>query len=862
MRATRIIPFFLLATATLLLVAFAPPNKARPDTKTALQAPQRAPRELDFPFYSIRDGFSSLLQLVSDLPEPFSFRITVHSLSGKTAVAPPITVQPQEKLSIDMQTLLTKLGVDRDPDFEEGSISVSYVLEKSPLLGQVTISNPTSGVVYESLMAENDPEQTAILPILEGLWWGLTPGREGKVMVANTSNAAVNADVYLSFGAQRYASAPLVFRPYETKVLSIKELVAKLDPNPERASEGGITIMGHGTTPALIATGLIADRETGFSTTMHFMLMGAPVSSTLYAPGVPIGLPSADSPFVLAGTFTPHVIVRNLLSTEQTATITLEYPSADGSREITLAPLTLGAYATKDLVLDRAVLAELPLPVPYCSIRVQYSGRPGSAIVEVSSLDQNQNLVVDSKLRDPADRMTKSGINPWHLDDETEAVLFLTNAGESPARIGFQIQAEGVHYYLTDLKLNPRETRAIDIRQLRDMQQPDFQGNRIPPDATDGSLVWMGIEKVPVVGRLLVLNSRGGVSSNFDCTCTFNCPTGYVALDVIPDSKTLLVNGTQQFTARATYGDCFGTHSFSNVNALWTSNNFSVCTVNGSGLATAVGPGSANIDATYSDFIYRWFVADRECRESLITKSASASVTVKPTVTITSASNFAFVGSDPSIPHVLFQAVGNPTGGTYSWTASPSNRVSFDNPSADVVALTGINPSTSVGDTTLTVNYTKNGQNANPATRAITARIFKFLRQSGTVQIVSQPNGYIANAFYNIFTNPGGQMLETGFGGIAIPESVTLQSATRNGVPLTQEEINSIQRIRGAGATNQNSQIVDDLSLLNATGGPLPSGLVFVSAQDIFVGGLFVRSNTIEQRSENIVTITNLGPTN
>lgn len=58
-----------------------------------------------------------------------------------------------------------------------------------------------------------------------------------------------------------------------------------------------------------------------------------------------------------------------------------------------------------------------------------------------------------------------SGGHPWHLDDETESIFFLTNMSEREACIGFQIQAGGIRYHLTDLKLQPRETRALDLRK-------------------------------------------------------------------------------------------------------------------------------------------------------------------------------------------------------------------------------------------------------------------------------------------------------------------------------------------------------------------------------------------------------------
>ena len=588
------------------------------------------PRELDFAYYSIRDGFESQLQLVSDYPKPFVFRMMLHSLSGQTAFGGLIRVQPQQKLSFDIGTLLTKLRLDREADFQEGSISISYTLPKSPLLGQVTVSNPSYSLVFESLMGENDPGQTALPPVLDGVWWGLTADREAKVMVTNTSNQPLTADVELSFGGKRHPSHPLVFERHETKILSISELLAKLNLKPEDAPEGGITITGRGSRPVLIAAGMIADWRSGFSTTMHFMLMGMPMSSTLYASGVPIGLPSGGSPFPSADTFVPHVIVRNLLPTPQTAAVTIEYPEANGTQQIPLAPSTISPYSTNDLSLQE-VISELPEPVPYCSIRVEYSGAPGSAVVEVSSVDQNQNLVVDSKLGDPNDSMTGSGMNPWHLGDHTEAVLFLTDAGDKPARIGFQIQANGVHYYLTDLKLNPHETRVIDIRKLRDAQKADFKGNKIPPEATDGGVFWIRLDKVPVVGRLLVIDSYKSISSNFDCSCTRHCPLGYYSLTVTPDPPSLFVGESIQFKATEEWGDCNGfLYPYDVTGAAdWSSSNFSAVAVSTSGLATAVGGGSAIIVATYADDVPHWSVALEECIDNYINRQDSKTVSVQ-----------------------------------------------------------------------------------------------------------------------------------------------------------------------------------------------------------------------------------------
>jgi len=114
-----------------------------------------------------------------------------------------------------------------------------------------------------------------------------------------------------------------------------------------------------------------------------------------------------------------------------------------------------------------AVTGQLPLPPPYCSIRIQCGGPPGSVIGEVSSIEQKGDLVIDSRVANKGNGWAGSGANPWHLDEETESIQFLTNQGDREVRIGYVVTAGGVNYYLTDLKLNPHETRAIDLRKLR-----------------------------------------------------------------------------------------------------------------------------------------------------------------------------------------------------------------------------------------------------------------------------------------------------------------------------------------------------------------------------------------------------------
>ena len=81
-----------------------------------------------------------------------------------------------------------------------------------------------------------------------------------------------------------------------------------------------------------------------------------------------------------------------------------------------------------------------------------------------------------------------SGANPWHLDDQTESILFLTDMGDKPARMGFVVTVDGVKQVLTTMQLDPHETRAVNLRKLRDAQLPDFQKRKIPANASDGTV--------------------------------------------------------------------------------------------------------------------------------------------------------------------------------------------------------------------------------------------------------------------------------------------------------------------------------------------------------------------------------------
>jgi hypothetical protein len=639
MKAARLFLLIFLVILMASSLVHQRPSLSRAQTGQSGQPDETAPREIDFPYYSFRDGFSSTVLLVSSSVKPLDFVMAIHSRSGQTLLAPTMTIQPRAKLTVDLRALLTSLSADLTGEFGEGSISIYFNGAVMPLLGQLTTSNPARSLIFESDVVDNSPGVGLLPPALNAVWWGLGSGREARVSVSNTSGEPVTADLFLDFQNERHSADPLAFAPHETKVVSVTQLLGGLKVSPAQAPEGGITIIQRGPRPSLIAQGRITDSATGFSTTLNFPDPSAQWASALHASGVPIGMPSKDSPYAGTGVFIPHVVVRNLTGAPQSVKVTVEYPGEKETQRVDLVPLALESYSTSDLALDSA-FGLLPLPLPFCSIRVQYSGPPGSVIGEISSIEQKNDMVIDSRMRNEGDGWAGSGGHPWHLDEETESILFLTNMSDQEARIGFQVSAGGVVYHITDLKLMPHETRAIDLRKLRDAQKPDFLGNKIPANATDGSALWGRIDNVPVMGRLVVLQRRKALASSYSCD-PCSCPMSLTSypLQLTPSPVNVTPQQALQVHASAQYVQC-GTNYYWYDETIagtmnWSSDNPGVATVNNlaaKGLVTGVSGGTTTIRATYQDYAYSPSYGC-PCNSWQVIDLGSDTANVKPSVT-------------------------------------------------------------------------------------------------------------------------------------------------------------------------------------------------------------------------------------
>jgi hypothetical protein len=506
-------PLLMFFTASLLAGTLGSSSFARQEEQAPAEPEVKkpnatTPREIVYPYYSLREKYQSTLVLMDRAPRSIQFRIAIHSQSGRTVWSKPMTIQPQERPEISLAKLLDDLHVDYRGDFEQGSLSIHFKGPGNPMGGRLMVEGPDEELNIGPVWKEDEAGYGMIPKELDSLWWDLgEDGRDARIVVTNTSSDPVTADLYLDFQGKRHPAAPLKFDPHASREISVKEALEALGVAAQRVPAGGISIVPRDGKAVLAAQGKMTDFRHGYSTTMDFPLPQLQSTNALHASGVPIGPPSADSPFADQGSSIPHVIVRNLLDSEQTVTLTIEYPGKTQPQRTALEPLRLPAYTTQDISLD-AHFSELPLPLPFCSIRIQHNGPPGSMMAKVLSDDTENSELDDVRVANEGNGYAGSLASYWEIGDDTDTVVFLTNMGDKDCRVGFRVETGGVTYFLTNLRLVPHETRYVSLRDLRDKQQPDLQGTRIPSTVTEGRLSYIRLDLVPMMGRIVEVSRR------------------------------------------------------------------------------------------------------------------------------------------------------------------------------------------------------------------------------------------------------------------------------------------------------------------------------------------------------------------
>jgi hypothetical protein len=687
---------------------------------------------------------------------------------------------------------------------------------------------------------------------LEGMWWKETKGLTGFVALSNPTQAPRSATVVVTDSlSQPIDQHTVTVSPHGTKIVELPEVQNAL------GVVGGISVSYQGPEDAIMVYGGLQDPAAGYSANIPFTdppdpaeesQVTPPSTFTLAEVGLMAGIADPVMSFPAATVFTPYSVMRNASSQAISVKPSLYWMDATGPRSAQLPKVTLLAHQAASLdVLSMMTVAGLTNFSGSVNLVLDLPDSARSSLVVASgSVDKTKNYVFGVMPTLVTESESKT-LSYWSVDNGDDTMVALWNPADEGQDLMFEIFFSGGHYLLP-IHLGPRATRAFNISEIIRNQIPDSEGNVIPPSVHDGSAQIRGSQDA--AERILVAMDAS-IYNVQKATCGWTCTScnGDIGGTLEDDPFGLSYVGTKQETFISHRHD--GTqHDVTSVSK-WTSSNTPVATVN-VGLVSGHSPGSLTLSSSFSGVLNMPYGCHSEwggCSSHTVLVSGPGAV--QPTVNIQGSPTYVYIGQDPTVTQInaLF-SLGNPSGGTYQWS-SPDTSISFDNPAAEDVHVTAGSYSGGTNDTKITVNYTLSGQSASPASVMLTKRIFKFLAGDSVIEISAYNGpsqyGYSFNARYNVFANPGGQQVTNG-SGVSTSENVTQVSSNASSTPNY-----------GQGALNANSQLLDSLALVS--GVPLPANLSIVDSQDLFVGGIYVRNNTITFTSTG-VTITNNGPYN
>jgi hypothetical protein len=824
-----------------------------PDPKAQTSAP---PSVLFVPFWKINDGFETTLVLRNrHIRASVTVTPVLYADEGRILRLPTFTLSPN---SVQMVSLSgTLAGHENRP--ETGALAFEFQEPgRSTFFAQVVVKNISKGLIYT--FSASPGERAGMPPVaLSAPWWLRDDETQSTLALFNTSGATtlVHASVTVTETSHSFQDIPL--GPHESRRLDFRKLLR--ENGIQDAEKGFLTVTSEGPGGTVLPALLFTNEKNGFSLTANF----SPRTSShqheaalFHVPDLMINQPDPMMGFDPKLRFTPYALLSNTTDLPVSVQMKASFAGMGMGMPamVTLPVSPLAPRETRVVNFSKFSASGLiPKDVNMMALELSHDGIQGDVAFQIFSVDQSGNFVLGVEAKTGA--AFRNDLLYWSTlgNEDTMATVQNVTEAEISVRVTLGFADGKDAYKLSVLNIAPGAIAMVDLKEILMAAQPDEEGNIIPPGTNLGT-ARIELGKGSAGGFIMDAAVFDPIAGTCGTSCGPCPPIDSVTVD--PNPAIAAVGTTIFAAATANNSDLSKTDVTCQLS--WSSSDSSIVSAQSCGNLSFTAPGQVTIFAqgslSTSSAGGEIDPAAGNC-SGCVTQffSASASATSKPALSFnTNTPPFTFFGSDPSIPHVQQQAIANPTGGTYSWTVTPANQVSFDtnnSTSADVVQLTGNNPSTSLGDTTLTVNYTVNNHSADPATRAITVRIFRFivLRATTPAPLPAGTFGYDLRLTYDVYTNPSGQIVPPGFSGISVPESISVTSTNIPGATTHT----------GTGATDANTEFTDRLALISNQ--PIPSTVSEVDSQDIFVGGLFVRNNTL-QYAATTVTVTNNGPTN
>lgn len=578
---------------------------------------------VNIPYFSESSGMTSTLSLNNNMKEATEVKITIFNGKGESFEAPPVALQGESITRLSLKDL-TK---GARGDFNSGNIRIFY---RGPAMGvtsQVSVVSTRERVSFESMASETMMFASSKL---NGIAWVPDDRTQAGVALTNVASSTLTVTATSGRDPNRKVK-PIKLDPRETRVIDLKEFI---DVRRGSTASALIRLEHDGAPGALITTGFALNEKTGFSCGINFVDPATVKSSRLAGARLRFGKANDKEGFPSGATFRAPVVIANVSDAPTDARISVEYTFESAHYKVDLEPVTLAAQEIKEIDLTQEMERRgVSGPVDNAGVDIIYSGAAGSVIGRLVSVDASGDICFEVPIKDPLSGVNRvGGSYPWRLDQGYTSILHLKNTIGETVYAMAQLRYDGGTYHLERIKLAPYQTVAVDIKQLRDAQQKDIRGGVMPKDLISGKVVWFEEKVGSLIGRMEVTRLDAGVASSFSCGGSCPCSPNYDYSYFIPSS---LDGPADQYGDYFLYemrrDPCDNTYGpyDRTFDALWSSSNPTVASMDGPGHIFCSSAGTCTITAQFTAIHYE---PQEGCLEEYTDVFPSAPVTVKPSI--------------------------------------------------------------------------------------------------------------------------------------------------------------------------------------------------------------------------------------
>ena len=482
--------------AILLATALFPVMLPAQNSTSATQSnaiPAAADQTQFISYWTTETGWHSELQLRNNLVDhELTVAPALRLADGTETVLAPITIKPQEVLSIDLEAAI-------------GSTAPQLI----GTYGSVVLRYHSMGYrnLYAALMVHNlghpfafHIDATGESPVLqsggrEGIWWLPTKTAGDYLILTNQGNNNVPVDVSIYDASGKKASRMLILGPRETIRYSVRSLVTS---GGLSGTYGGITVWAKAHAGSLDSLHFIFDETAAFSAILK-MFDHDPDANieerdfdksaawTLRAPMLALSTPDPALAFPPGTTLQPQLFVRN--TTQNAVSATLRFNWRRGSNTGTAHGPALNLRPLETLRFDVAALQSsgvIPKDANWTSVILTSKSKPDDILAVAASYDSTLQYGAQTPFSDQLSYKWEGGM--WEYDPYHDSIITAGNGSTKPTQTAFTIfYNHGADKYEIEQTLKPDEQMWIDVGEIIREQAPDKNGKVLPAQLTSGS---------------------------------------------------------------------------------------------------------------------------------------------------------------------------------------------------------------------------------------------------------------------------------------------------------------------------------------------------------------------------------------